>query len=153
LFGIKLFDNATKYVSSEYIESNKNKYRETISGFYTLYMGDRVSSVYFDKIFIHIDDFNIIHTIYGKRIYPSEDRCITFLKELVSKLETKQQIQLDYVELDYGTFSLKRYHKWVSNMSINIQCNYRYDPIEHSMLRFIRSEDIVDAIEEFYEQD
>ena len=153
LFGIKLLDNATNYISSEYIETNKSKHSETISGFSYLYLGDKASSTYFDDIYIIIDDYNIIHAVQGDKEYPSIDRCMTFLEKLVSKIEIRKQIEFAYEERDYGTFLLKRYTTWENNTSVNVQCNEDFDPIRNLMIHFIRSNELIGAINEYYDND
>jgi len=153
LFGIKLFDNATNYVSSEFIEINKFKHRETISGFSVLYLGDKASSTYFDDIYIIIDDYNIIHAVQGDKEYHSIDRCVTFLEKLVSKIETRKQIEFAFEERDYGTFLIKRYTTWENDTSVNVQCNEDFDPIRNLMIHFIRSNELIGAINEYYDND
>ena len=44
LFGITLNDNAEKYVSSNYIDSNKFKVDETISGYFDLDITDKIET-------------------------------------------------------------------------------------------------------------
>ena len=40
LFGITLYDNAEKYVSSSYINSDKSKNTETLDGYFDVYVTD-----------------------------------------------------------------------------------------------------------------
>ena len=44
LFGITLYDNAEKYVSSNYINSNKVKNTETIEGYFDLNVTDKIKT-------------------------------------------------------------------------------------------------------------
>jgi len=153
LFGFKSFDNATNYFSSEFIENNKFKYNETISGFWYLNISDKVSSPYFDIFYIFIDNNNIIHSVQGEKVYPSIDRCLTFLEKLVSMIETRKQIEFTYQEIDLGTILLKRYISQENNTSVNVQCNEFFDPIKYVMTHYIRSTDFLNAITEYYNQD
>ena len=67
LFGITLYDNAEKYVSSNYIDSNKVKNKETIDGYFDLIMTDKIkiTSPYLSWYKITINKDNRVHSIYG----------------------------------------------------------------------------------------
>ena len=153
LFGIKLLDNATNYVPSDYIENNKYKNLETISGFWGLNITSKVSSPYFDIFSITIDDFNVIHMIHGKKIYPTKDRCLDFLNTLTEKVETKKQIKFTFEEQDYGDQILFKYQVFVNNLSIGILCGHEFDPIKNRMSYYIRSVELIDAVNMYYDQD
>ena len=153
LFGIKLFDNATNYVSSEYIENNKYKHRESITGFWSLNISHKASSPYFDEFFITIDDFNVIHEVIGQKVYPSEDRCLTFMYKLYEQLETRKQIKFNSREDDYGDFKVTQYGAWKNNVHIGILCHYAFDPVDNTMVYHINSKTLSDAKVEYYNQD
>ena len=155
LFGIKLFDNATNYVSSEYIENNKFKDTESISGFWTLYMGDKVSSPYFELFFTTIDNYNTIHQIKGKQNYISEDRCVEFLHVQKINIENKKQVILDFHEKDYGKARITSYVTSgdSNNITLNIKCIHKFDPIDNYMMFSLSSEALINAREEYYSQD
>jgi len=151
LFGIKLLDNATKYVSSEYIENNKYKHSESITGFWSLKITSNVSSPYFERFTIHIDDYNKIHTILGAMDYNSKDRCVTFLENLKETVETKKKIEFEKTEDDYGLWMKTMYFN--RNDNIFIQCNHTFDPVEDKMIYYVMTEEIIVAIRKYYNQD
>ena len=153
LFGIKLFDNATNYVSSEFIENNKYKNKETKAGFWGLNITTKVSSPYFDIFFITIDDFNVIHQISGERDYFSEDRCLDFLTKLVKRNENRKQVKFKLYENDLGKFRFKKYYVYENNFNLNIMCGHKYDPIADFMATYLRSDEMNNAINEYYDQD
>ena len=63
LFGISLYDNAEKYVSSSYIDSNKIKNAETLSGYFDISITDKIKnkSPYASEYWISIDINNVVH--------------------------------------------------------------------------------------------
>jgi len=152
LFGIKLFDNATNYVSSEYIENNKNKNQESITGFWELNISNQLTNPYFDKFYLVIDDYNKIHSIQGDKNYPSEDRCFTFQGKLVKQVETKKQIKLILGEEDLGNFKTTYFGVWVNGISLSITCVHIFDPIDNRMVYFIETKTLSNAVDEFYNQ-
>ena len=153
LFGIKLLDNATNYVSSEYIENNKSKFKETISGFWELKITSVASSPYFDTFYLTIDNYNKIHMIHGFKDYYSKDRCLEFLDTLIEKVETQKQIKFTFYKSDIGFIQAFKYQQWVNNTSISIFCGHQFDPIDNWMSYYIRSEELSNAINIYYEQD
>ena len=76
-FGITLNDNAEDYVSSNFIQSNKGKHRETIDGFFNLIITDEIEnkSPYATYYEIVIDSNNIIHSIIGQSELLNLDVC------------------------------------------------------------------------------
>ena len=106
LFGISLYDNAEKYVSSNYIDSNKFKNEETITNYYDLFITDKIQtkSPYSSQYRITIDNNNVVHRIYGEQEFINLDICQAVRKDLLSRLEDKYQI-IQYngvVSLDPG---------------------------------------------------
>ena len=151
LFGVKLFDNATNYVSSEYIESNKRKYKETISGYWIVDVYDVLNNAYFDRFQFIIDDNNKIHLISGGRDYLNEERCNKFMDPLKEQLENIKSINLVYGEQDYGRWFLKRFYYENEGLILNLQCNHYFDPVRDVMKIYIRTNILQDAVTKYYE--
>ena len=129
LFGISLYDNAEKYVSSNYINANKVKNKETIEGYFDLTMTDKIKikSPYASYYEITIDNENRIHSIYGDSIVNNLDICLKTQKDLLSQLEEKYQIEFEYWENTYPTFTIFRNYQLTRSLLFFIQCNEFYD--------------------------
>jgi len=153
LFGITLYDNAEKYVSSNYIDSNKFKNTETIEGYFDLIMTDKIKtkSPYSSWYRITIDNDNRVHSIYGRDNSPSLEICQEVANELVSKSEKKYQIDFSSGEDPHTAFKI--YHNYFSNSSYDfvIQCiDWREKSVTYLQI-FIISRNLQDAVNEFYD--
>ena len=123
LFGIKLLDNASNYVSSDFIESNKIKNVETISGYWDLDISDQLTNPYFDDA-----DYNKIHSIQADKDCPSEDTCFTYQDKFVKKVEKKKQIKLKKGGQDELNFRTN-FFGYSGNDNLSITCTHMFDPI------------------------
>ena len=154
LFGMMLFDNAEKYVSSNYIDSNKVKNNETIEGFYTLVITDEIKtkSPFITQYAIFLDNDNIIHEIYGDNELMNLEICKAVQESLSSELEEKYQVKFEYQESPYITFKIySNYHNDSEGNYFSIQCRESYEETI-SILQIYNSSFIFsDAIEEFYD--
>jgi len=153
LFGITLNDNAEKYVSSNYINSNKSKNNETLDGYFNLYLTDKikVKSPYFSEYWLTLDMNNNIRSIQGEQEYAKLNRCQEFLKTLSSSLEEKYEN--DFVYWETPTLNGKKYVYDSYNSShdyLSIQCN-EDDNFPTIMLIYLETMDLVEAREEFYQ--
>jgi hypothetical protein len=154
LFGITLYDNAEKHISSNYIDSNKTKNRETIDGYFDLLITDEIKtkSPYASFYLIVIDNDNKVHSIYGFDHITNIDTCLESQKDLSSTLEKKYQIDFDYWENTYPTFKI--YSNFYNTSSYNkyaIQCNESYSEGLIYFQIYINSSNLRKAIEEFYD--
>tara|TARA_B100000959_G_scaffold153437_1_gene160939 strand:- start:4 stop:552 length:549 start_codon:yes stop_codon:yes gene_type:complete len=153
LFGITLYDNAEKYVSSNYINSNKIKNTETIEGYFDLDISDKIpsESPYFSLYKIVIYN-NKIHSIYGHYDYINMDICQAVHKSLLSDLEKKYQIDSDYAETSYPTFKISgNFYFTDSNNYFSLQCKENYEDTSSMLQIMLDSPDFDDAINEFYD--
>jgi hypothetical protein len=137
LFGIDLYDNAEKYISSNYINSNKWKNRETLDGYFDLDITDKIKikSPYASAYKITIDNDNKIHSIYGDNLVNNLDVCLQTQKDLLPALEKKYQIDFKYWEHSYPTFKIYRNYQSTSSVLLLIQCREDYE--DFSILRQI----------------
>ncbi len=153
-FGISLNDNAEKYVSSNYIDSNKYKNTETSGGFFNVDITDKIESKspYFSFYSIIIDNNNKIHSIYGHYNFINLDICQAVHKSLLDEMESKYQIKTFYDELPYPTFKIYGNSYYTdSNNYFALQCKEFYDD-ESSMLQIVLdTSELGDAINAFYE--
>ena len=154
LFGITLYENAEKYVSSNYINSNKYKNVETLSGYFDLDISDKIpaKSPYFSVYSITLDTNNNIHDIYGEKEYPNLTRCKAVLASLLSIIEEKYKIDFEYLEASYPSFEIySHYHYTSSNNYFAIQCNEDFEDSFIRLQMYLDSEVLGDAVDEFYE--
>jgi len=154
LFGITLYENAENYVSSNYINSNKYKNLETLSGYFDLDISDKIpaKSPYFSVYSITIDTNNNIHDIYGMNEYPNLTRCKAVLASLSSKIEEKYKIDFEYGEASYPSFEVySHYHYTSSNNYFVIQCNEDFEDSSTKLQMYLDTEVLGDAVDEFYE--
>ena len=95
LFGITLNDNAEKYVSSNYIDSNKYKHNETIDGYFSLIITDKIKtkSPYVSFYALTIDSNNKVHKVYGDEDFMNLEICLAIQKDLLSKLNFPNDIE------------------------------------------------------------
>ena len=155
LFGITLYDNAEKYVSSSYINSDKLKNTETLDGYFDVWVTDKikVKSPYFSNYWLTIDSNNIIHSISGDEDYANLTRCQEFLESLSSSLEEKYETDFEYNEIPVPNGKTYRYEFFNSlDDYFAIQCNE--DDVNlgfNGMIIYIESEDFLTATHEFYE--
>jgi len=154
LFGITLYDNAEKYVSSNYIDSNKFEHGETIDGFFFLEMTDKVKdknpyATYYD---ITIDTNNIVHDVYGSSDLINLDVCQEVKETLSSDLEERHQIEFEYYEDSYPEFKIySNYHYTDTNNYFSIQCKEIYGESFAVLQIFIQTLVLGDAIRDFYD--
>tara|TARA_B100000959_G_scaffold197373_1_gene206453 strand:+ start:215 stop:763 length:549 start_codon:yes stop_codon:yes gene_type:complete len=153
LFGINLNDDAEKYVSRNYIDSNKYKYTETISGYFNLEIDDAIKrSPYASEYLISINNDNIIHRIYGDQDFINLEICQAVQKDLSPKLEEKYQFDFYYAETPFPTFKIyANYHYFISGTHFAIQCKETYSDSSVLLQISIRSKDLMEAIREFYD--
>ena len=154
LFGITLYDNAEKYVSSNYIDSNKYKNSETIEGYFDLIVTDKIKtkSPYANVYLVAVDNDNIIHRIYGEQDFINLDICQAVRKDLLSDVEEKYQIDLKYKEKSFPSF--KRYHNyyWTSSGNyLGMQCKERYSDSTIVFQIYMLTAVLDKAIDEFYD--
>ena len=149
-----LFDNAEKYVSSNYIDSNKVKNNETIEGFYTLVITDEIKtkSPFITKYAIFLDNDNIIHEIYGSNKLMNLEICKAVQESLSSELEEKYQVKFEYLETPYTTFKIYSNYFYDSEDNyFSVQCRVNYDATTSTLQIYKNSYIFSDAVEEFYD--
>ena len=154
LFGISLYDNAEKYVSSSYIDSNKIKSIETLSGYFDISITDKIKnkSPYASDYWIVIDSNNIVHSIRGEREIANLSICQEVLETLSSSLEERYEIDFEYWEPTMPTFKVYSYYHYSSlDDYFAIQCNEDFEDYSIVMQIFIDTEVLGDAIDEFYD--
>mgnify|MGYP001480984873 CR=1 FL=1 len=130
LFGITLYENAEKYVSSNYIGNNKVKNTETIKGYYDLNITNqiKVKSPYASIYWITLDRNNIVHSIYGDRNSENLGNCLATLENLSETIEDKYEIDFEYWEPTMPTFKVYSYYHYSSlDDYFAIQCNEDYE--------------------------
>ena len=154
LFGIDLYDNAEKYVSSNYIDSNKGKHGETIDGFFYLEITDKVKdkspyATYYD---ITIDTNNIVHDVYGSSELINLDVCQEVKESLSSVLEERHQIEFEYFEDSYPEFKIySNYHYSDTDNYFSIQCKEVYGESIAVLQLYIQTLVLGVAIDNFYD--
>jgi len=152
LFGITLYENAEKYVSSNYINSNKYKNTETIDGYFDLTITDKIKtkSPYASYYKITIDKDNVVHDIYGREILENLEICQEITKSLVSQTEEKYQIKFEYWEKTYPAFKKYAYYYLASSLDFGIQCRESHKDSSVRLQIFINSVTLSDAVDDFY---
>ena len=100
LFGITLYDSAEKYVSSNYIDSNKKVHSESYGNYYDLIITDKIEtkSPYASRYVVVIDDNNIVHQIYGDANYINLEICQAVKKDLLSQIEKNTKLNLSMLK-------------------------------------------------------
>ena len=154
LFGIALYDNAEKYVSSNYIESNKGKHGETIDGFFYLGITDKVKnkSPYATYYEITIDKNNIVHSVYGASELINLDVCQEVKESLSSVLEERHQIEFGYFEDSYPEFKIySNYHYSDADNYFSIQCRETYEESIVILQVYISTPILGEAVDDFYD--
>ena len=154
LFGITLYDNAEKHVSSNYIDSNKYKNLETIEGYFDLTITDKIKtkSPYASSYKVTMDINNIVYGVYGEKEYSNMTNCQTVLESLLSSLEKRYEIDFEYGENSFPTFKIFSYYYYTSSDDyFAIQCNEDFEDYSIVMQIFIDTEVLGDAIDEFYD--
>tara|TARA_B110000008_G_scaffold163213_1_gene163573 strand:- start:235 stop:780 length:546 start_codon:yes stop_codon:yes gene_type:complete len=154
LFGMMLFDNAEKYVSSNYIDSNKYKNTETIEGFYNLIITDEIKakSPFITKYAIFLDNDNIIHEIYGSNELMNLEICKAVQESLSSQLEEKYQVNFEYLEKPYTTFKIYSNYFYDSEGNyFSVQCRESYDDTASILQIYKNSYTYGEAVDEFYD--
>ena len=154
LFGISLYDNAEKYVSSNYVDSNKFKNPETIEGYFDLDITDKIKekSPYVSKYKITIDINHIVHSIYGERHYSNLSICQAIQKDLLSRLEEKYLITFEYWENSFPAFKIySNFHYTSSDDYFAIQCNEDFEDSSIFLQIYLDTDVLGDATKDFYE--
>jgi len=152
-FGIDLYDNAEKYVSSNYIKSTKQKDTETHNGYFYINITDKITSKspYFSEYWLTIDLNNNIHSIESNEEYADIKRCQEFLETLASSIEEIHGINFEYDEVFFPKGKRYRYTLFTSsNNYLSLQCNENDDLSYHGMMLYLDSQDLLDARNEFY---
>ena len=153
LFDITLNESVENYISSDYINSNKEKNHETIDGFYNLYVTDEIKTKnpYFSEYWLTLDMNNTIHSIEGYEYYSDIDRCVKFLETLSSSLKEKYNIDFEYEETFFPDGVRYEYFSQISSDSaIVTQCNEE-DNKSHLMIVYLETIELSDARTKFYE--
>jgi len=154
LFGITLYDNAEKYVSSNYIDSNKYKNIETLDGYFDVYVTDKIKtkSPYASEYWITIDINNNIHSIKGVQEIANLSICQDVLETLSSSLEERYEIDFEYWEPTMPTFKIYSYYHFSSlDDYFAIQCNEDYENPSIVIQIYLDSKDYLEANNEFYD--
>jgi hypothetical protein len=153
LFGITLYDNAEKYVSSNYIDSNKYKNLETIEGYFDLTITDKIKtkSPYASYYKITIDNDNVVHDIYGSDILENLEICQEIAKNLVSQSEEKYQINFEYWEQTYPTFKKYAYYYSTSSLDFGIQCRESHEDYSVRLQIYLNTTPLREAVDDFYD--
>ena len=154
LFGVTLYDNAEKYVSSNYIESNKGKHDETIDGFFYLDISDKVKnkSPYATYYEIIIDKSNIVHGVYGGSELFNLDVCEEVKESLSSTLEERHQIEFEYFEESYPEFKIfSNYYYSDADNYFSIQCKEIYGESDATLQVYNATSVLGEAIDDFYD--
>ena len=154
LFGVNLYENAEKYVSSNYINSNTFKNQETIGGYFDLIMTDKIKtkSPYASYYEFIIDKDNIVHRIYGSMAFVNLDICQAVQKQLTSKFEEKYQVEFEYFDKTYPQFKIYRnYFNSDSGSNVSIQCREWNSTKEVKMQIMNSSREVLKKINEFYD--
>jgi hypothetical protein len=153
LFGISLYANAEKYVSSNYIDSNKFKYNETNNEFYSLIITDKIKtkSPYASQYRIIFDNAKRVHRIYGEQDFINLDICQAVRKDILSKLEVKYQINFEYAERVYPNFeTYLNAHINSLGDEYRIQCRLWHADSSSKLQIFIQSKVLINEVSEFY---
>ena len=152
LFGITLYDNAEKYVSSNYIDSNKYKNLETIEGYFDLTITDKIKikSPYASYYKITIDKDNEVHDIYGREIIANLEICQEIAKNLVSQSEEKYQINFEYWEKTYPSFKKYQHYYSTSSIDFGIQCRKSHESTSVRLQIFLNTALLNQAVDDFY---
>ena len=154
LFGINLYDNAEKYISSSYIDSNKFKNDETIDNYYYLIITQKIKtkSPYFSEYLFVINNENQVHRIYGENEYDNLNICQAVQKDLLSSLEKKYQIKFKYKEKSYPTFKRYSNYYWTSSGNyFSMQCRKFYSDSSIKLQIHVTSPDLDKAVDEYYD--
>ena len=154
LFGINLYDNAEKYVSSNYIDSNKLKNEETIEGYFNLNITDKIKtkSPFLSDYWITIDNDNRIHQIYGADDVVNLDICLEIQKDLLSGLEERYKIEFDDYERSYVTFRKYAKQHWTDSGSVlSVQCKKSYEKSFAVRQIYLKSRLLSQANTDFYD--
>ena len=153
LFGITLYDNAEKYVSSDYIDSNKWKNTSTTDGYFDVYVTDEITekNKYFSEYWMTIDINNIIHPIKSLEKYAKLDRCLAVLETLSSILEERYETDFEYWDPTFPTSKkFEHYFYTSSDNYFGIQCK-EDDNFPIIMMIYIESKDYATDVNKFYE--
>ena len=154
LFGITLNDNAEKYVSSNYIDSNKFKNTETIKGYFDLDIADKIKekSPYVSKYKITVDINNIVHSVYGQKDYANLSICQAVQETLLSTLEEKYNIDFEYWEPSFPEFKVySHFHHTSSDDYFAIQCNEDFEDSSILLQIYLDTAVLGKATTDFYD--
>ena len=153
LFGISLYESAEKYVSINFINSNKYKYSETNDDFYYLDITDKIKTKtpYANEYKIIIDNANRVHRVYGRSDLNNLDICQAIRKDIFSNLEDKYQIDFKFFQRNFPEFSTYfNSHMNRSGDEYRIQCRL-WNSDSSTILQIIfDSEVLAKSIYEFY---
>ena len=153
LFGITLYDNAEKHVSSNYIDSNKYKNLETIEGYFDLTITDKIKtkSPYASYYKITIDKDNEVHDIYGRELIANLEICQEIAKNLVSQSEEKYQINFEYWEKTYPSFKKYLHYYSTSSIDFGIQCRESHEDSSVRLQIYLNTAPLREAVNDFYD--
>ena len=153
LFGLKLYQNAKDVLSIEKINKNKSKDIETKFGYFNLLVNRKTRSPYFEKRTIIFDENFMIHQIRGISYYDNYERCKTFLKKYILKVERKENIKLLPFKEDYGSFTKEAFYINQYDYSRDIGCVNNYDSKKIYLYYVLRTDKYSDDVRKYYDQD
>ena len=140
--------------SSTHAADPTSKHIETLSGYFDLYISDKIpaKSPYVSDYWITIDINNIIHEIYGHKEYPNLTKCQAVLASLLSTLEKKYEIDFNYWEPSYPTFKIYSHNHYTSSGNyFALQCREYFEDSPFALQMFLKTKIIGEAIEDFYD--
>jgi len=154
LFGMNINDNANKYFSSDFIDSNKYRHKETLDGYFTLNITNQIKqkSPYASKYKINIDSDNRIQGILGFESTSNINTCREIQKDLSNALEVKYQINFESWEDSIPAF--KKYQNFYWNTSggiFSVQCTDSYTDNTSFLQIYMLSLVMQNAMNEYYD--
>ena len=154
LFGITLYENAEKYVSSNYIDSNKLINTETVKGFFDLDITNKikVKSPYASNYWVTLDNNNFVHSIYGEKEYANLSICQAIKETLLSRFEKKYNIDFEYWEPSFPEFKVySHFHHTSSDDYFAIQCNEDFEDSSIRLQIYLDTAVLGKATTDFYD--
>ena len=154
LFGIELNKNINNYVSKNYLEANKYEANESLSGFFSIEITDKVhnKNPFVDDYFVTIDSNNIIQGITGAKVIKNLEICLSQLGNLEKAFVAKYQLNFKNNINDYPTFKIhSRYQDLDNGSYLSLQCHLDYDNNSVLSQVFIISETRSEDIKAYYD--
>ena len=151
---MSLYDNAEKYISSNYIDSNKIKNQETHIGYYDLDISDQITenSPYASNYWFVLDKNNIIHSIYGDREVEDLSNCLAIIETLSERIEDNYEIEFEYWEPSFPGFrTYSYYHYNILDAYYAIQCKEEFETSQIILQIYFDTNDYADSRDAFYD--